>query len=452
MKKFASLDASSPEYASTAAQIDGLLKALGGAQNLTEAQKKALADQTKTYEDRKAAVVAASEKANRPINPETIDYTKDGEVTVPSKLHVLLKDLGFGFTDEGQPFEATALTDVVTDKKGKKKTVEGTKNISPEEVDQILEQLAKKLEGGSLTPEKLAIVQRVLEGLKDAKGVDQQKIEDFLVQHDEQLHPMNVKWTPEQLAALANLDSDASKAKPGLTEDMKKWSKGFPDQATADSAKKTALEKVERSLLIPKDDFSTQEREAVVDELKKTGFVNEDKAEELKAKIGARGAFVDAQGNYHPEYAFLITLVKASRPDGSKFSAFKFNSTINFETGSAKVDANGENVINGFLNFVKTVKETGNITDTYFRIEAFTDATGSKEKNQQVSNSRAQSVKKHIVEKTQTPEENIIAVGKGIDPEALNGPKVRGKYQPDVRFRRVEITFSSEPFTPKVPS
>lgn len=418
-------------------------KALSGLLDSLKKNKKVDAKKIDQFKKDNGSQIASAMKGPKSTDPNMVTFDPDGTIKLTPKDMIRLKDLGFTFTDEnGNPYDPVP-------NPGK------NKKITEDQFSDIMKRLGEKLEANDFDAAKKQSPKDVESFLTSMKksGADAQNIDDFLAQHEEKISPMPIKWSPEQVAALTALDADTSKAKPGLTEDLKKWSKGFPDQVAADAAKKTALEKIEKSLLDPtKADFTTQEREAVVDDLKKVGLVGEEKAEELKTKIGARAAFVDANGNYHPEYAFLITLVKAARPDGTTFTAFKFNSTINFDTGSSKVDANGENVINGFLNFVKTVKENAKIADTYFRIEAFTDATGSKEKNQQVSDSRAQTVKEYLVEKTQTPEDHVISVGKGIDPEALKGPKVNGRYKPDIRFRRVEITFSAEPFTPKVPS
>lgn len=451
------LAAGSPEQLATMAKIDELMAKWGGNTNLTEDQKAKLADLTTKYSATKAALAAAATPPApadpaAPVNPDTVDYTKDGELTITSPLHILLKDLDFTFTDEGQPFEAVALTKTVT-VKGKKKTVEGTKNVTSAEVEQILEKLDKMLAEGKLPPEKISTVNRILEGLKGIEGVDTQAIEDLQSKYEEHLHPMAVKWAPEQLKYLTELDGDPSEVKPGITEDLKQWSKGFPDEATSAAAKKTLTEKMEKALLDPtKKDFTDEERAKAVDELAKNfpDVVDANKVEELKNKISARAAFVDANGNYHPEYAYLITLIKMPRPDGTAFSAFRFNSTIKFKKSSSEIDGNGAEIIDSLLNFVRILKENKGIPDAYYYIEAFADGVGSAKTNQALTEKRAAGVVNYIVGKGETAADHITAKGMGVHPAATKDQK--GKYLEQPELRQVQITISPESFTPKVPS
>lgn len=426
IKKLATMDPASPEYATAVTQIDKLIADLNADPNLDATQKQGLAAQVTAYGTAKQTAAdnaAAAVKAAKKI----VKFDPAGDVDITPIDLQILKYLGFDMQDEnGKPVEAG--------KSGK---------ITDETLESILEQLGEKIKSGTMTTEEAISISKLLEDLKKAKGVDQARIKAFEDEHAKPLAEKSVvKWTPEQIDYLKTLDADTSKGKPGLTPSIDSWSKGFAGPSDEAAAKKEALEKIEKMLMNTAPDamakYPIAERQAVVDSLKANGFIDEAKHNDWTWKL-----------TFLAKLPKSITMSSLAFKDvdvkGKKFKAIGIN--INFKVNKADLDANAQNYLIFAVDVLRQI-ETAEGKKFNLLIQAHTDTDGSDVANLKLSQKRGDSVKKFLSSNPKLKEKKfdatqIKAVGMGESQAIYLLPN--GK-EDKASNRRVEIIYDVNPF------
>lgn len=386
-------------------------------------------------------------------NPKQVDLAKVGPVTLSPEDVQNLKDLGFTFADEkGKSVDPSAAAN---------------KKISPDEVDQILEQIGKQLDSDQLTPEQKLAASELLESLKKNKGVDAAKIDQFIDDHADKLA---TEWTPEQLAYLTSLDADSSKVKPNLGSQLAKWKNGFKTPAEEAVARDAALSAIEKKLTDPTTlaNYPVAERLKDAETLNVSGLISPTRYAALLMNIALFGSSGSSGFQYKPAKTSIGTDAQGNEiiRDLIKLEG----ATIRFKLGSNEIEFASQQLLQRIAKEIKNYKTFKKTDNVYVLLKAYTDPSGGAATNQKLSECRANAVKDffmgessialcngkgvitgkkftvdsaaNIEETHRLLETSIKAMGMGID--LSQGKKVTK--QAAEKLRRVEIYLSDNPF------
>jgi outer membrane protein OmpA-like peptidoglycan-associated protein/uncharacterized protein (DUF2141 family) len=441
IKKLATLDPASPEYAAAITQIDKLIADLNADPNLDATQKQGLAAQVTQYGiSKQAAVDAAAAAAAKAAG--TIQLSNSGSITLKHKDMLFLKDFGFTFVNEdGTSFDPVANPNVdgkITNDELKELLIALEQRITDDDFKKASGQGARDL-------------QRILDALK-AGGADPATIDAFMTKHADKLM---VQWTPEELEYLKT---------HGLTNEVDNiWSKGFKTPRESDQAKKDAIAKLTKKLLDPTTlgTYPIEDRLKEVSDMKKIGLIDDSDENELIYKIANLTLFI--KNNIEVLSAIIKDANGKDREVLTLSNAKLFFNSGNNQLTNASISHLGT-IAQAIKNFENSRK-----SKVYIKVIAHTDSDGLPATNQTLSEYRAKAVKDFLsglknidlytykankVVSTYDVTADALSDANKFDPAIIvtegkgSTEPVKGKNKQDGKdkSRRVQVIFDVNPF------